>query len=101
MKMYILVRESVPLGFAIVGVAHASLATYLKFKDTDEVTRWLAGPFFKAVCKVSDGEFEKAKEAGDFVSVTESALAGAETVIAFKPREEWPKGFRFFKLFRE
>jgi peptidyl-tRNA hydrolase len=32
MKMYILVRDDVPLGFAIVAVAHASLAAYLKLK---------------------------------------------------------------------
>lgn len=98
--MYILVRESVPLGFAVVGVAHASLAAYLKFQDSEEVRAWLAGPFAKAVCRVSDSEFEKAKDAGDFVSISESALGGAENVLAFKPREEWPKGFRFFKLFR-
>jgi len=45
------------------------------------------------------GDFEKAKEAGDYVLITESALAGQETVLAFKPRAEWPKGFRFLKLF--
>ena len=98
MKMYILVRESVPLGFAVVGVAHASLAAYLKFAETTEVKQWLSGPFAKAVCRVTDAEFEKAKEAGDFVVITESALGGQETVLAFKPRAEWPKGFRFMKL---
>lgn len=30
-KMYILIREAVPLGFALVA-AHASLACYLKFR---------------------------------------------------------------------
>ena len=98
MKMYILVRDSIPLGFAVVGVAHASLAAYLKFHDTDAVKLWLAGPFAKAVCRVSDADFEKAKEAGDYVVITESALGGQETTVAFKPRDEWPKGFRFMKL---
>ena len=37
MKMYILVRDDVPLGFAMVAVAHASLAGYLAFKNTPEV----------------------------------------------------------------
>ena len=31
MKMYILIKDSVPIGYAIVAAAHASLAAYLKF----------------------------------------------------------------------
>lgn len=30
--MYILIRESVAPGFAVLAAAHASLAAYLKFK---------------------------------------------------------------------
>lgn len=100
MKMYILVRESVPLGFALVASAHASLACYLKFRESPEVAEWLAGPFFKAVCKVSDAELERAKEAGDWVSISESALDGQEVAVAFRPRAEWPKAFRFLRLYR-
>jgi peptidyl-tRNA hydrolase len=100
MKMYILVRESVPLGFAVLAAAHASLACYLKFKDTPEVAVWLSGPFYKVVCKVSDAEFEKAKETEDNVVLTESALGRMEIAIAFKPREEWSRAFKFFRLYR-
>ncbi|QRK12518.1 hypothetical protein JQX13_22320 [Archangium violaceum] len=32
LKMYILIRESVPTGFAVLAAAHASLAAYLKFR---------------------------------------------------------------------
>lgn len=32
MKMYILVRDDVPLGIAIVAVAHALLSGYLKYR---------------------------------------------------------------------
>jgi len=39
MKMYILIKESVPLGFALVASAHASLAAYLKFKDSEEMKK--------------------------------------------------------------
>lgn len=101
MKMYILIRESTPVGFALVASAHASLAAYLKFQDAPEIKEWLSGPFHKAVCKVNDSEFERAKEAGDFVEITESALDGRAIALAFKPRDEWPKPFRFFKLWRE
>lgn len=100
MKMYILIRESVPLGFAMLAAAHASLACYLKFRDTPEVAAWLSGPFYKVVCKVSDVEFEKAKEAPDNVVLTESALGNIEVAMAFKPREEWPRPFKFFRLYR-
>lgn len=99
MKMYILVKESVPLGLAINSVAHASLACYLKFQDTPEVKEWLSGPFFKVVCMVSDKEFENAKLVEDHVIITESRLGNQEVNITFKPREEYPKMFKFFKKY--
>ena len=101
MKMYILVKDDVPLGFAMVAVAHASLAGYLRFQNTPEVKAWLAGPFFKAVCRVNAKEFDNAKLVEDHVVLTESALDNREVAIVFKPREEWPKMFRFLKLYRD
>ena len=101
MKMYILVRDDIPLGFAMVAVAHASLAGYLKFQDTPEVKEWLSGPFFKAVCKVGPKEFENAKLVPDHVVLTESALGNQEVAIVFRPRDEWPKMFKFLRLYRD
>jgi len=101
MKMYILVRDDIPLGFAMVAVAHASLAGYLKFQDAPETKEWLAGPFFKAVCKANPTEFENAKRVPDHVVLTESALGNQEVAIVFKPRAEWPKMFRFLRLYRD
>jgi peptidyl-tRNA hydrolase len=101
MKMYILIKDDVPLGFAMVAVAHASLAGYLKYQDTPEVKEWLSGPFFKAVCKVNAKEFENAKEVPDHVVLTESALENREVAIVLKPRNEWPKMFKFLKLYKE
>jgi len=100
LKMYILIREAVPPGFAVLAAAHASLAAYLKFKDAPEVAEWLSGPFYKAVCRVSDAEFERAREVADHVVLTESALGGQEVAVAFKPRREWPKSFRFLRLYK-
>jgi hypothetical protein len=85
----------------MVAVAHASLPGYLKFRDTPEVAQWLSGPFFKAVCKVNAKEFENAKQVPDHVVLTESALGNQEVAIVLKPREEWPKMFKFLKLYRE
>ena len=101
MKMYILVRDDIPLGFAMVAAAHASLAGYLEFQHTPEVREWLGGPFFKAVCKVNLEDFEHAKQVSDHVVLTESALGNQEVAIVFKPRAEWPKMFKFFKLYRD
>ncbi len=100
MKMYILIKDDVPQAFAVLAAAHASLAAYLKFKDSPEVAEWLSGPFYKAVCRVGDQEFEKAKEYDDFVVLTESSLNDREVAIAFRPREEWPKAFKFYRLYR-
>lgn len=61
----------------------------------------MSGPFFKAVCKVNASEFENAKTVPDHVVLTESALGGREVAIAFKPRDEWPKMFRFLRLYRD
>ena len=97
--MYILVREGVPLGLAVVAAAHASLAAYLAYRDSPEVAAWLAGPFRKVVCRVSDAEFERAKAFEDHVVLTESALGGAEVALAFKPRETWPRAFGFYRLY--
>ena len=100
MKMYILIKESVPVGFAVLAASHASLAAYLKFKESAEVGQWLSGPFYKVVCKVSDEEFEKAKGVADHVVLTESALEGQEVAVAFKPQAEWPTMFKYFSLWR-
>ena len=101
MKMYILVRDDIPLGFAMVAVAHASLAGYLRFQDEPEVREWLSGLFFKAVCKVNAKEFENAKQVADHVVLTESALGDQEVAIVFKPRHEWPKMFKFRRCLSE
>lgn len=98
--MYILVKAGIPVGFALVAVAHASLAAYLKFAESAEIKAWLSGPFYKTVCQVDAAQFEQAKGFADHVLITESALGGAEVALAFKPREEWPKAFRFYPLYR-
>ncbi len=100
MKMYILIKDDIPEGFAILAAAHASLATYLKYKEDTDMQTWISSTFYKVVCKVNDKEFQKAKEFENHVVLTESALDHKEVAIAFKPREEWPKPFKFYKLYR-
>ncbi|WP_299765582.1 peptidyl-tRNA hydrolase [uncultured Dokdonia sp.] len=100
MKMYILIKDDIPEGFAILAAAHASLAAYLKYKEDKDMQAWVSSTFYKVVCKVNDTEFQKAKEFEGHVVLTESALDHKEVAIAFKPREEWPKPFKYYKLYR-
>ena len=99
-KMYILVKESVPTGKAVVAVAHASLACYLKFQDMDEMKNWLSGPCYKKVCNIYEEEFERVKEIERHIVITEYSLNDEEIAIAFCPREIYPKGFQFYSLFK-
>lgn len=100
MKMYILVRDDIPTGFAVLAAAHASLACYLKFKETPEMQEWISGTFYKSVCKVTSTQFEKAKTYSDYVVLTESALNHQEVALTFKPRTEWSGFFKSLILYK-
>ena len=119
-KMYILIRETVDTGHAILAAAHASLGGYLTFvqHEMDEAgvrcfsedfvaptEVWAKESFRKVVCKVNDDEFEKAKSYGvigkDFRVMTESGLGGMEVAIVFKPRDDFEQFFKSLKLYRE
>jgi hypothetical protein len=80
------VREMIPVQLAIVAETESTC------RIRDMANAWN--------CKVNDEEFEKAKHVEDNVVLTESAMSGQEVAIAFKPREEWPKPFKFYRLFR-
>ena len=100
LKMYILVRDSIPLGLAVNSVGHATLACYRKFPYNSDMKAWVNSHHFKKVtCVVNDGQFESAKKVKDHIVMTERALGGEETCIAFCPRTEWPKYFQFYQLF--
>ena len=99
-KMYILVKGSIPLGFALVSAAHASLQCYLEFEGHSEMGDWVEKSFRKVVCVVTDEQFERAKATEDHVVVTESDLEGQEVALAFLPRESWPEEFRRLPLYR-
>ena len=101
-KIYILIKEDVDIGHALLACAHGSMMCYLRFGDTPEFKEYLDNSFRKCVCKVSNKEFEYARKNFDeFVIVTESALGNAETALVFKPRIEWPKAFQFYRLWKD
>lgn len=103
LRMYILVRESIDLGHAMLAVGHGVLACYRKYQDDPVMQEWMNTSFRKVVCKVNDKEFLAAKAFAKSVLMTESGLDGAETALVFCPREEseYEKPFKFYKLYRE
>lgn len=104
MKLYILVKDSVPDKFVPVICAHASLMAHLRWDPSIasghnlDYTHWLQKSFKKVVCKVSDKEFEHASTFDPQFVVTESALQNQEVARVLCPREEWPKALKFYKL---
>lgn len=101
MKMYILVREAVPLGFAMNAVGHASLACFLKYASHRDMQVWLANSFKKVTCQVTDEELTAAMQAADnHVVITESVIGHETIAVAFCPRKEWPESFGELKLYR-
>lgn len=102
MKMYILIKDSLPVGRAMVAAAHASLACYLGFQDFYDTKEWVKGTFYKVICKVNDKEFARAKEFNNFLVITESELDDEEVAIVFAPRPDaiWPKPFKYYALYK-
>ena len=101
MKMYILVLDDVPTGFAMNSVAHASLACYIKFQHLPAMSEWLSSSFKKVTCKVSKEQFDKAYGlAENKTMITESALGGRVVAVALAPQEEWDPFFKTLSLWR-
>jgi hypothetical protein len=97
MKMYFLVNCNLPVGNAINSIAHGSMMALLKWGEEKEFRSWLTDSFKKVTCEAaSPEEFEESKKLGNHIVVTESALAGKETVLVFYPSEERLP----FKLYR-
>jgi len=99
LKMYILIKSWVDPGHAVNTAAHAGAMIDSNWPKGDPVMdEWYDTSFRKCSCKVTEKEFEKAKEYEDWFVVTEMAFDQKEVAIVFKPRKEWPKFFQFLKL---
>jgi len=98
MKMYIILLNNIPDKLAPVISAHASLACYKKFQNDERMEKWINGIFKKVVCVVNEKEFTRLKNETDYVLLTESSLGNREVCLAFCPRDEYPKMFKFLKM---
>jgi hypothetical protein len=88
-------------GHLALSACHGTLMCYLKYKDTPEMQDWLLESFRKCLCVVTEGEYQQAKQLGlDHVVVNESAFGDEEVGLVFKPMEEFPKCFKFYRLFK-
>lgn len=104
LKMYILVKETIPVGLAMAAVGHACVSCYDQFTShgNQDMKNWKDWSFRKVVCKVTEKEFEKAKTYENRCVMTERNLAieNKESAIAFCPRPEWPYFFNSLKLWK-
>jgi peptidyl-tRNA hydrolase len=104
-KIYILIKDWVDVGHAVNTAGHASLILYLKYKNHPNMKEWLENSFRKVTCKVSEEVFKQAKKQDDYVIVTENAFKkengeDTEVALAFLPRKEWSKFFKFLQLYK-
>lgn len=60
--------------------------------------KWVNEIFKKVVCLANDIEFNQLKNENYFVLLTESLLNNKEVCLAFCPREEYAKKFKFLKM---
>lgn len=100
MKMYILVLNDLPLGIAANAACHAAVACCNNWYGDKAVREWCRTSFKKVTCQVTPEQFERAKEVeGEWIEMTESSMGGRVTALAFKPREEYHKHFKFLTMF--
>jgi hypothetical protein len=88
-------------GHVALGACHGTLMCYLRFQETEAMKDWLKNSFRKVLCVVNENEWWQARSfCFDKVIVTESAFGGEEIGMVFAPREEFPKCFKSYRLFK-
>jgi hypothetical protein len=102
MKMYICLKEDLPVGIAINTAAHASLLCHESFGDTPNYREWYQKSFKKVTCAVSPAEFSSLKMLTSALLITEDRMGGQEVGIVLCPRHdtEWPEFVNLLKLWK-
>lgn len=121
-KMYLLLLDTIDVGHAVNGAAHAGGMIQFKFPrvsshwegmggqgggdrvDVEDpvMADWYDNSFRKCSCKVTQEQFDKAKTYfpnTEWFAVTESAFDNKEIILVFKPRDEFPKFFKTLPLY--
>lgn len=102
MKMYICIKDDIPVGIAMNSAAHAGLMCHLEFNEQEHYKTWLKKSFKKVTCAVTPAEFAMLKEVSDNIVVTESRLDGKEVAVVLCPRPDtdWPEFVNLLKLWK-
>ena len=102
MKMYICVKDDIPVGIAINSAAHGSLMCNLKYEHTEPYDTWIRQSFKKVTCMVTPAEFAMLKEVPKSFVVTESRLDNKEVAVVLAPRPdiEFPEFVSMLKLWK-
>lgn len=99
LRMYILVRGDVNLSEAMAASANAAIGCFARYAHQPEVQDWAHFSFRKVICRVTEVELQRAMKAESYVAVG-NELSSSPVALAFSPRSEWPKMFRFLSLYR-
>lgn len=102
LKMYILVKNTAPIGLGINAVGHATFMAGQTF-NSDIFNEWKEKSFRKVTCLVSPEEFDAAISAiknvsGNYVVFNENDWNDQDLSVAFEPRYSFPEVFKTFKL---
>lgn len=102
LKMYVLVKNTAPIGLGINAVGHVTFMAAQRF-TSNVFKEWNEKSFRKVTCLVSPEEFDAAIEAireidGKYVAFNENDWGNQDLSVAFEPRYSFPDIFKTFKL---
>lgn len=86
LKMHIVLRPDISVETAMIAVAHASIGTYLTFKDDDVTKIWENNSFKKVIHKsINLHQFKSCRELGPHRVFIESSMGNSAMSVGFKP----------------
>lgn len=102
LKMYVLVKDTAPIGLGINACSHVGYLAAKTF-DSSIAEEWRVCSFKKVTCLVSEKQFDEAireieKIGGNFVRFNENDWECQDISVAFEPRYSFPEIFKTFKL---
>jgi len=85
LRMYIVLRRDLSQTAAFIAYGHATLGTYLTWRDDPVMISWERTSFVKIALQVANWtEFQWAKSLGEHRVFTESTLDNMETCLGFR-----------------
>lgn len=102
LKMYVLVKDTAPIGLGINSCSHVGFLAAKTF-DSQITDEWEKCSFKKVTCLVSPEQFDEAikeieKIGGNYVRFNEDDWECQDISVAFEPRYSFPEIFKTFKL---